>query len=176
MFRGRYKNAFIYLFPLLFSGCISHYKVGYPIDRTSIKTIYVAPAIQKAVVPQMSAVLSRQIREEVLRTGGIKLADRNLADAELETTITDYGRSIGSVDEYDTNTARTLSLNATICCSLKKSDGTYLFKDYSVSSSININANTSAQALEYQRLPQLTRELAKKVVMRIINIDLSSEE
>ena len=175
MFRGYSKNLFVYLISVLLSGCISHYKAGYPIDKTSVKAIYVAPAIQKAIVPQMSAVLSRQIREEILRTGGVRLADKGFSDAELETTITNYGRSIGTVDEYDTDKAKTLSLNATLSCSLKKLDGTYIFKDYSISSSISINANTSAQTLEYQRLPQLTRELAKKVVMRIINIDSSEE-
>lgn len=167
-----FRKICVYLMFFVLSGC-ARYRSGYPISQTFIKTIYVAPAVQRAIVPQMSATLSRQIREEIIRNSNLRLVDKGCADVELETTITNYGRSIGTVDEYDPDTAKTLSLNASVCCNLKCSDGHYIFKNQTFSSSISINANNSAQALEYQRLPQLARELAKKITTRIMNLDAS---
>lgn len=155
---------------LTFSGC-TRYHAGYPVDATSIKSIYVAPAVKKALGAQISAVLTRQLREGILRNGGIGLAGKYDADATLETTITHYGRSIGTVEEYDTDTAKTLSLNITVQCSLKDNrTDAYYFKNQTFSASISINANDAAQCIEYQRLPQLTRKLAQQVVMCIANI------
>ena len=160
---------------LSLSGC--HYHVGYPIDQTHIKTINVTPAVTDAIVPQMSAVLTRQIRENLIRSSRIKLADYDHADAILETTITAYTRSVGTVDEADTDVAKTLSLSSSIKCSLKdRITSKYYFKDQSVSASLSINANTSAQAIEYQRLTQLSEKLAQTVAMLIFNLDSDLKE
>ena len=152
------------------SGC--HYHAGYPVARSGIQSIYVAPAVTEAVVAQMSGILSRQIREEITHLGIATLDSETDSDATLETTITHYGRSIGSVEEYDIDTAKTLSLNATIRCSLKSnSSGEYFFKNKTLSASLNINATDSAQAIEYQRMPQLSHKLARQLVMLIANVD-----
>ncbi|MGX8716510.1 MAG: LPS assembly lipoprotein LptE [bacterium] len=155
---------------LILSGC--RYHAGYPITHSGIQSIYVAPAVNEAVVAQMSGVLSSQIREEITHLGLATLGTKTDSDATLETTIINYGRSIGTVDEYDTDTAKTLSLNATIRCSLKNNiSGEYFFKDKTFSASLSINATDSAQSIEYQRLPQLSRKLAKQLVMLIANMD-----
>ena len=164
------KYSILTILTLMFSGC--RYHAGYPITKTEIRSIYVAPAITEAVVAQISGNLSRKIREEITRLGIATLSSVNGSDATLETTITHYGRSIGTVDEYDTDTAKSLSLNATIRCSLKSNiSGAYFFKDRTLSASLTINATDSAQAIEYQRIPQLSRELAKKLAMLIANVD-----
>ena len=158
---------------LVFSGC--RYRAGYPIAQSEIRSIYIAPAVTEAVVAQMASVLSRQIREEVTSLGIARLGPKNNSDATLETTITNYGRSVGSVEEYDTDTAKTLSLNATIRCSLKSNtSGAYFFKDRTLTASLSINATDSAQAIEYQRIPQLSRKLAKQLVMLIANMNETS--
>lgn len=158
---------------LMLSGC--RYHAGYPVTQSGIASIYVAPAVNEAIVAQMSGVLSRQIREEVLHLGLATLNSETGSDATLETTIIKYGRSIGSVDEYDTDTAKTLSLDATIRCSLKNNaSGEYFFKDRVLSASLSINATDTAQAIEYQRLPQLSRKLAKRLAMLIAMVDRSS--
>ena len=158
------------LITAILSGC--RYHAGYPVEKSGIQSIYVAPAITEAVVAQMSGILSRQIREEITHLGIASLASEADSDATLETTITHYGRSIGSVDEYDTDIAKTLSLNATIRCSLKNNrSGEYFFQDRTLSASLNINAADSAQSIEYQRMPQLSHKLAKQLVVLIANMD-----
>lgn len=152
-------------------GC-SNYKAGYPIDRTHLKTVFVLPAKTRALAAQMSGVLSQQMREAILRYGTLKLAKTiEAADVVLETEITHYGRSIGTVDEYDTDVAKTLSLNASVKCSLYNHQEKVFFKDQSFSASVSINATDSAQLIEYQRMPQLTRELAQKIAMYIANLE-----
>lgn len=166
------KTLVLVVFAVSLSGC--RYHAGYPVGKSSIRSIYVAPAVTEAVVAQISSVLSRQIREEIAHLGIAMLGSKTDSDATLETTITNYGRSIGSVEEYDTDTAKTLSLNATIRCSLKSNlSGEYFFKDKTLSASLSINATDSAQAIEYQRLPQLSHKLAKQLVMLIANVDKS---
>jgi hypothetical protein len=156
---------------LSMAGC-SRYHLGFPVKDASFKTIYVAPAINKAFVSQAQSTLTRQVREEILRNGYLKLLGKDEADVVLEMTIVQYGRSIGAVYESDPDTAKTLSLNLTVVCSLKDTKkGRYLFRDQSVSYSLSISANDYAQCIEYQRLPQLTREVAKKIVLLIENID-----
>lgn len=156
---------------LSMTGC-SRYHLGFPVNHASFKTIYVAPAINKAFVSQAQSTLTRQVREEILRNGYLKLRRKGEADVVLEMTIVQYGRSIGAVYESDPDSAKTLSLNLTVLCSLKDTrQGHYLFKDQSVNYSLSISANDYAQCIEYQRLPQLTREVAKKIVLLIENID-----
>ena len=165
------RNFFICILLLnCLAGC-SNYKAGYPIDHTMLKTLFVLPAKTRALAAQMSGVLSQQIRETILRNGTLKLAKTiESADVVLETEIIKYGRSIGSVDEYDTDLAKTLSLNTSVKCSLFDHQGNYFFKDQTFSASVSINATDSAQLIEYQRIPQLTRELAQKIALFISNI------
>ena len=142
------KILVLAILSLILSGC--RYHAGYPVAKSGIASIYVAPAVNEAIVAQMSGVLSRQIREEILYLGLAALASELDSDATLETTIVKYGRSIGSVDEYDTDTAKTLSLNATIRCSLKDNvSGGYFFKNRLLSASLSINATDTSQSIEY---------------------------
>ncbi|MDR0647040.1 MAG: LPS assembly lipoprotein LptE [Puniceicoccales bacterium] len=156
---------------LSMTGC-SRYRLGFPVNRASFRTIYVAPAVNKAFVSQAQSTLTRQVREEILRNGYLKLQRKGEADVVLEMTIVKYGRSIGAVYESDPDAAKTLSMNLTVSCSLKDTKkGCYLFRDQSVSYALSISANDYAQCIEYQRLPQLTREVAKKIVLLIENTD-----
>ena len=150
-------------------GC-TRYHLGFPVQRASFRSIYVSPAVNKAFVAQAQGILTRQVREEIIRNGYLELRGKEEADTILEMTIVKYGRSIGSVYETDPDTAKTLSLNLEVCCSLRNvSTGRYIIKGVKVNHSISICANNYAQSIEYQRLPQLTRELAKKIVLLIEN-------
>lgn len=161
------NNAFTLVACLFIAGC-SNYRFGFPIDNASFKTIYVAPTANKAFVAQVQGVMTKQIREELIRNG-ISLQDKNLADVTLSTTIKDYGRAVGAVYETDPDNAKSLSLSLTIECELvDNSTGKVYFKT-NVSHSISINANDYAQAIEYQKMPVLTREVAKKIAMVILN-------
>ena len=151
---------------LLLGGC--RYRAGFPVDSYNIKTIYVKPTVKEALTAQLSGELTRQLGEEILRNGFLRLAPSHEADATLETTITNYSRGISVVDEDDDEKAKSLSLSATCKYTLRDNrDGTVI-SNGSVSSSVGITATTHAQAIEYQRAPQLTRALAKQIASQLL--------
>lgn len=161
------KHIIIFGILLLASGC-SNYRLGFPVDGASFSTVYVAPAVNKAFVSQAQGILTKQIREELIRNG-IELGGKKSADVSLLTTITNYGRSIGAVYETDPDNAKTLSLSLNVECEcVDNKSGKSYFKT-NISHSISINANDYAQAIEYQKMPLLTREVAKKIAMVVFN-------
>jgi hypothetical protein len=104
--------------------------------------------------------------------GYLVLEDPNLAEAELEVTVTSYTRSIGAVFETDPDTARSLSLSLTVECTFRVMGvDKALFEKHSVSHSQSIEANDFAQAIEYHKMPEITRDVAKKIVMLVHNIE-----
>ena len=147
-------------------GC--RYRAGFPVDSYSIKTIYVKPVVKEALAAQLSGELMRQLGEEILRNGFLRLAKPNKADATLETTITDYNRGISAVDEDDDEKAKSLSLSATCKFTLKDNRNDQIISSGSCSASVGITATTNAQAIEYQRAPQLTRALAKQITSQLL--------
>jgi hypothetical protein len=143
-----------------------------PLKTAQIKTVYVAPVKNHAYAPQIQGLLTRQLREEIGRSGYLKLEDKDRADAHLEVTVETYGRSIGAVFETDPDTAKSLSLSLSAkCCLVRVGDGKLYLKDQAVSCSRSIQANDFAQTIEYQKMPELTREMAKKIVMLVANVE-----
>lgn len=171
MNKGFIKTLLFLTLLSIISGC--RYRAGYPVNTANIRTIYVAPAVNKAIVAQVSTVLTRQIREEILRSGIAHLgSSANDSDTVLEVIVTQYGRSVGSVDEYDADIAKTLSLDMSAKCSLRDNrSAQYFFKDQTVSASISINATDSAQSIEFQCLPQLSRKLSQKIALLLANVE-----
>ena len=160
---------------LFLGGCTYH--AGYPIDQYGMKTIYVKPAVKEAVAAQLSGRLTAQIREEILRNGFIRITDqKETADAILETTITDYKRGISVTEENDDEKAKSLSLRATVKYKLTDNHTDQTISDGSVSASVSIYATTNAQAIEYQRTPQLTRSIAKQIAQAIVLKEKPKEE
>lgn len=154
---------------LFLGGCTYH--AGYPIDQYGIKTIYVKPAVKEAVAAQLSGTLTAQIREEILRKGFIRITDqKETADAILETTITDYNRGISITEKEDDDDEKVKSLyfSATVKYKLTDNHTDQTISDGSVSANVSIYATTLAQAIEYQRTPQLTRSIAKQIAQAIV--------
>ncbi len=151
---------------LLLGGC--RYRAGFPVDSYNIRTIYVKPTVKEALTAQLSGDLTRQLGEEILRNGFLRLAPSNKADATLETTVSDYNRGISVVDEDDDEKAKSLSLSATCKYILRDNRDGKVISEGSVSASVGITATTNAQAIEYQRAPQLTRALAKQVASQLL--------
>ena len=169
MFPKRLKViGMLLIAPLLLSlgGC--RYHAGFPVDSYNIKTIYVKPTVKEALTAQLSGDLTRQLGEEILRNGFLRLAPPNKADAILETTVSNYNRGISVVDEDDDEKAKSLSLSATCKYTLRDNRDGKVISEGSVSASVGITATTNAQAIEYQRAPQLTRVLAKQAASQLL--------
>lgn len=168
MFPKRFKwiGVFLVVPLLLLGGC--RYRAGFPVDSYNVKTIYVKPTVKQALTAQLSGDLTRQLGEEILRNGFLRLAPSDKADATLETTVSNYNRGISVVDEDDDEKAKSLSLSATCKYTLRDNRDGRVISSGSVSASVGITATTNAQAIEYQRAPQLTRALAKQVASQLL--------
>ncbi len=169
MFPKRFKVIGVFVVASLLlslGGC--RYRVGFPVDSYNIKTIYVKPTVKEALTAQLSGDLTRQLGEEILRNGFLRLAPSDKADATLETTVSNYNRGISVVDEDDDEKAKSLSLSATCKYTLRDNRDSKILSSGSVSASVGITATTNAQAIEYQRAPQLTRALAKQVASQLL--------
>lgn len=169
MFPKRFKVIGVFVVASLLlslGGC--RYRAGFPVDSYNIKTIYVKLTVKEALTAQLSGDLTRQLGEEILRNGFLRLAPSNKADATLETTVSDYNRGISVVDEDDDEKAKSLSLSATCKYTLRDNRDGSVISSGSVSASVGITATTNAQAIEYQRAPQLTRALAKQVASQLL--------
>ena len=151
---------------LLLGGC--RYRAGFPVDSYNIKTIYIKPTVKEALTAQLSGDLTRQLGEEILRNGFLRLAPSHEADATLETTVNNYNRGISVADEDDDEKAKSLSLSAICKYTLRDNRDGRVISEGSVSASVGITATTNAQAIEYQRAPQLTRALAKQVASQLL--------
>ena len=151
---------------LLLGGC--RYRAGFPVDSYNIKTIYIKPTVKEALTAQLSGDLTRQLGEEILRNGFLRLAPSHEADATLETTVNNYDRGISVADEDDDEKAKSLSLSAICKYTLRDNRDGRVISEGSVSASVGITATTNAQAIEYQRAPQLTRALAKQVASQLL--------
>ena len=82
--------------------------------------------------------------------------------------MSNYNRGISVVDEDDDEKAKSLSLSATCKYTLRDNRNGRVISEGSVSASVGITATTNAQAIEYQRAPQLTRALAKQVASQLL--------
>ena len=159
------------IIPLLLSlgGC--RYRAGFPVDSYNIKTIYVKPTVKEALTAQLSGDLTRQLGEEILRNGFLRLAPSNKADATLETTVSNYNRGISVVDEDDDEKAKSLSLSATCKYTLRDNRNGRVISEGSVSASIGITATTNAQAIEYQRLSASGKKIPSKTADAKVDAD-----
>ena len=169
MFPKRLKWISVFFIALLLvslGGC--RYRAGFPVDSYNIKTIYVKPTVKEALTAQLSGDLTRQLGEEILRNGFLRLAPSHEADATLETTVNNYDRGISVADEDDDEKAKSLSLSAICKYTLRDNRDGRVISSGSVSASVGITATTNAQAIEYQRAPQLTRALAKQVASQLL--------
>ena len=163
----------------VFSGCAS-YQLGAP-TALPFKTIYVRPASNASFAPQAQAIVSSQVRQQLIRDGRLSLVnDEDAADAVLQVQLASYQRSTGARSSTDTVLAKdfTLSLSAEISL-YHAQQGDFLFKQRSVTGrakaytdnpyAADTALNTQAyQQSEYQAMPLLARDLGRQIADQVL--------
>ena len=164
---------------ILLAGC-AHYQLGTG-GTPVFATLYVAPVINKALLPQAQAIATSQLRERFERDGRVGLADApGGADATLEVSLTDYHREIAATRSDDTGLARKFAITLTAHCSLKDNrTGKFLFEDRVISVRKDAFTDNGLPALlpagnqlqsEYNTFPILARTLADKVAHSVLDV------
>ncbi len=162
------------------SGCKS-YQLGNPAELP-FKSIYIKPVTNDSFAPQAQALLSAQIREVFIRDGRTQLVtSEEAADAVLLVNLTKYDRRAAAFQANDTETASDFNLTLMTEVSLfNQNKGDYLFQkrliqetsNAYVSNPYNDLARPNTQDFlqsEYQALPRLTRDLARKIADEVLS-------
>ena len=78
------------------AGC-AHYQVGTE-GRLGFTTVYVAPVVNKTVLPQATATISTAIRDALEKDGRLSLANSaQAADVTLSVVLVTYRRDVAAV-------------------------------------------------------------------------------
>jgi len=165
------------------SGCKS-YQFGNPAELP-FESIYIKPVTNDSFAPQAQALLSAQIRDAFIRDGRTKLVtSEEEADAVLLVNLTEYDRSAAALQSNDTTTAADFDLTLIAEVSLfNQNKGDYFFQERVIEETSNAYVNNPYSApvtlatpntqgflqSEYQAMPRLTRDLARKIADEVLS-------
>jgi outer membrane lipopolysaccharide assembly protein LptE/RlpB len=162
-------------FPLLllaatavFAGC-GVYTLGTR-AKPPFSTIALQPVENATHAPQVQAILHQQLADALSRENNIRLISQgDGAAATLRVRLTAYEHTLSATNPDDTmrGSAFTLTLRAR-CTLINNTTGKPHFAEREISASQVAHvpaagATGSFSSVEYQTLPILTRELARKI-------------
>jgi outer membrane lipopolysaccharide assembly protein LptE/RlpB len=163
---------------LALSGC-AHYRLG-PGAPPAFATLYVAPVVAAAPIPQAQAVATSALREAFARDGRVRLVDTaEAAEAVLEVTLVSYGREVATVQANDTGLARKFDLTLTATATLRDPRaGRDLFTGRPLSARRQAFTDSPREPgrfdnqgqAEYQALPILAEALATRTVSAVLDV------
>ncbi len=167
----------------LISGCSGRYQWGNA-GTLEFQTIHVLPVTNESFAPQAHVVLAGQLRDFIIRDGRLRLVNSaEAADAILEVRLVEYLKMGSTRDPNDTTRVLTTDLQLEASVSLLKGDSNEAWfrnRNITASSSVyssNLFASPGSVAdlrqdtleAEFQEMPNLTRELARRIADSILN-------
>ncbi|MGE9294119.1 MAG: LPS assembly lipoprotein LptE [Puniceicoccales bacterium] len=167
----RFRPIFLAVMALmLLLGACSHYQLGPP-GELPFRTLYVAPAINRTYAPQPGALLTDQTISDLQGHSNVKIVQSEQADATLGISIVEYERSVGATQSQDTGLAQSYIL--TMVCLVTLTDnrtGEVLMETRRVTASQQAYVQGGFQIAEYQAMPVLTREMARKISNVVVSV------
>lgn len=172
---------FMALLAMSFLGGCKSYQLGNPAELP-FQSIYVKPVSNNSFAPQAQALLSTQLREVFIRDGRTRIVtSEEEADAVLLVNLTEYRRSAAARQSDDTAAAAEFDLTLVAVVSLyNQNEGTYLLRNHELSDVSNayienLYASPGAPRTqdflqsEYQSMPLLTRDLARRIADEVLS-------
>jgi hypothetical protein len=155
---------------LLVSGC-AHYRLGTG-GTTTFSTLYVAPVVNHAGLPQAQAIAAADIRNAFAKDGRVALpASAETADAVLAVTLTRYERQVAASNPNDTGLARKFALVLQASCTLTdRRNGKVLFRDRPLRAIRDAFVDSGQLQSEYEAWPLLTRTLADEIRHTVLDV------
>ncbi len=136
-------------------------------------SICVPPVKNISYAPQVAALLSNAVINELSRVPNLSVENADEADAVLEIKIVDYIRRTVATQGRDTELAAASSLELIASCTLKNlKTGEVIFSDRKVRARNVVYTLDSNDQIgeEYQNMPILARELAVRIKDTVIGI------
>ncbi len=159
------------VFALLGLAACAHYQLGTG-SRLTFTTLYVAPVVDRAMVPQAPAIVATELREALLRDGRVRLVDSpEAADATLAVTLAGYDREMAAASAADTGLARKFALHLHATCTLTD-NRTHrpLFTGREITVTKDAYTDSGQLQAEYQAVPLLAGALADRVVHAVLDV------
>lgn len=126
-------------------------------------SISVSAIVNDTYAPQTQALLHQQLNDALAQELGLTLRATG-ADATLHVRLERYEHSIAATRTTDTVLGSAFTLRLTARCTLVNNrTGEVLFKDREIVATADAHDTGGFSAVEYQTLPVLTRELARKI-------------
>lgn len=143
-------------------GC-QHYQMGSP-AALSFDSIYIEPIRNESFAPQAQALLDQQLTLAFMEDVRVKVTREDDAEAFLSIVLVDYRTNVSATEESDTVVGRSFNLTLTAHCTLVDAQtGDALLRNIPVSATVDAFVDQGFQQSEYQAMPVLTRNLAKKI-------------
>jgi outer membrane lipopolysaccharide assembly protein LptE/RlpB len=146
---------------LLLAAC-AHYALEQP-GKLPFDTVYVAPAKNRSLAPQVQEPLTRQLINTLRQAGVRTAASPAEADATLAVTVTDFRREGLATQQGDTGLARTYLLWLTAEATLTGADGQAYFNARTITANEQVFLDAGQQPAEFLATPVLTREMAANI-------------
>jgi len=157
------------LLSLMSSGC-GRYQLGRHVEPP-FRSIYVKPVSNASFAPQAQAILTLQLREDFLHDGLVQVAHEGEADAILEITLRNFDRQTAATRQDDTEIAEKIRLELSASCTLvDRRTGKVYFKDRPVSAIADTFPDDRSQQAQYQSMPVLTRNLARRISYEVLQV------
>lgn len=157
------------LIGLLTTGC-ARYQLGRHAEPP-FRSIYVKPVSNASFAPQAQAILTRQLRENFLHDGLLQVENEADADAVLVIVLRDFDRQIAATRVEDTELADKLRLELLADCTLLDNrTGRIYFENRPVSATVDTFPGDRSQQAEYQAMPVLTRNLARRISYEVLQV------
>ncbi|MDR2429346.1 MAG: LPS assembly lipoprotein LptE [Puniceicoccales bacterium] len=155
-----FSVALFFIVPFL-SAC-ANYTLGTR-AKPPFASIKVSPIVNDTYAPQTQALLHQQLNDTLAQESGITLRTVG-ADATLHVRLERYEHSIAATRPTDTVLGSAFTLRLTARCTLVNNrTGEVLFKEREVVATADAHDTGGFSAVEYQTMPVLTRELARKI-------------
>ncbi len=161
--------AILGLFSLgLLSAC-SHYYLGrstpLPFDSLAI-----VPVKSQCFAPQLQALINDQLVHSFVSDGTVSILPEDKAEATLHITLSEFEQLLSSTREADTGLARSYDVTLVADCTLvDNKTQTPLFEHCKVSSTLNLQVESSFVDVQYQAMPALAKTLAQKIRDRVLD-------
>jgi outer membrane lipopolysaccharide assembly protein LptE/RlpB len=167
--RRRFIATAALLFPAAPFLASCGYRLG-PQGALPFSTLSIQPVKNESYAPQIQSLLHEQLAASFARENGVRLVAEG-AQATLRIRIVRYAHDVAATDPHDTALGSSFHLRLRVHCDLLNNANPA--KPYFTDRQIEVTtvAHTPAaagaaggfSAVEYQTLPVLTRDLARKI-------------
>ncbi len=166
-FRSRQLLATLGLGVLFLCGC-SNYQLG---THASVpfSSITIQPVINDTFAPQAQALLHQQLADSLAQEKSLQVRGAD-GQASLIVRIIRYSKNVSATRSDDTVLGSSYQIEMTAECTLiDNRTGKPYFQNRPIYASADSYASSGYSSSEYQTMPILTRELARKIKESVVS-------